>query len=89
MRPEPPLNELLVQRLPLPLAQLYRRAHNAKAPLERHQAAYYLWEAGLKLTGSLVVREYAQLKDRDPELAERLRNLARPMLGHLDPDFLR
>ena len=77
-----PLNESLVQRLPLPLAQLYRRAHNAKTPLERHQAAYYLWEAALKLTGSLAVCEYARLGDRDPELAERLKNLARPALGH-------
>ena len=47
-----PFDETLVQRLPLPLAQLYRRAHNAKSPLERHHAAYYLWEAALKLLGS-------------------------------------
>src|SRR5688572_14961080 len=31
-------NDDLARRLPLPLAQLYRRAHNAKSPLERHQA---------------------------------------------------
>jgi hypothetical protein len=38
----PPPDESLVRRLPLPLAQLYRRAHNAKTPLECHHLAYYL-----------------------------------------------
>jgi WD40 repeat protein/serine/threonine protein kinase len=75
-------DENLVRRLPLPLAQLYRRAQNAKTPLERHQAAYFLWEAALKLLGSIAVVEYAALKDHDPDLADRLRNLARPALGH-------
>ncbi len=75
-------NEDLLRRLPLPLAQLCRRAHNAKTPLERHQAAYYLWEASLKLLGSVAVVEYAELSDHDPQLEERLQNLARPSLGH-------
>lgn len=47
-----PCDEDLVRRLPLPLAPLYRRALNAKSALERHQAAYYLWEAELKLLSS-------------------------------------
>lgn len=76
------LDEDLLRRLPLPLAQLYRRAHNAKTPQERHHTAYYLWEAGLKLLGAVAVVEYAELSDQDPELAERLQNLARPALGH-------
>jgi len=41
------VDEALLARLPLPLAQLARRAHNAKTPLERHLTAYYLWEASL------------------------------------------
>ena len=53
-------DEDLVRRLPLPLAQLYRRAHNAKTPLERHNAAYYLWEAALKLLGSVAIVAYAE-----------------------------
>ncbi|HEV3263631.1 MAG TPA: protein kinase [Gemmataceae bacterium] len=77
-----PLDEQLVQRLPLPLAQLCRRAHNVRTPLERHQAAYYLWEAALKLLASVAVVEYADLRNHDPELVERLKNLARPSLGH-------
>src|SRR5947209_16875317 len=75
-------DETLVQRLPLPLAQLYRRAHNAKTALERHLTAFYLWEAGLKLLASVAVVEYAGHGEHDPELAERLQNLARPSLGH-------
>ena len=78
----PPADEDLVRRLPLPLAQLYRRAHNAKTPLERHQAAYYLWEAALKLLGSGAVVEYAEGSKHDPALAELLTSLARPAVGH-------
>src|SRR6516162_11427645 len=75
-------DEDLARRLPLPLAQLYRRAHNAKTPLERHLTAFYLWEASLKLLSSVVVVEYAGLGEPAPEIAERLKNLARPSLGH-------
>jgi formylglycine-generating enzyme required for sulfatase activity/serine/threonine protein kinase len=75
-------DETLIQRLPLPLAQLYRRAFNAKSALERHQAAFYLFEAGLKLLGSVCVVEYANLSEHDPALAEALENLSRPALGH-------
>jgi WD40 repeat protein/serine/threonine protein kinase len=74
-------NEDLLRRLPLPLAQLYRRAHNAKTPLERHLTAYYLWEAALKLLASGVVVEYAGRGRPDPQ-AEALQKLARPSLGH-------
>src|SRR4029077_14651306 len=75
-------DEDLVRRLPLPLAQLYRRAHNAKTALERHLTAYYLWEAGLKLLGSVAIVGYAEQGPADPQLAERLQNLTRPSLGH-------
>jgi WD40 repeat protein/serine/threonine protein kinase len=75
-------DEDLVRRLPLPLAQLYRRAHNAKTALERHHAAYYLWEAALKLLASAAVVEYAERAEHDPQLAERLENLSRPAVGH-------
>lgn len=72
----------LAQRLPLPLAQLYRRAHNAKAIRELHNNAYFLWEAGIKLLASIAIVEYAASPSNDPSLAERLQNLARPALGH-------
>ncbi|HEV3257978.1 MAG TPA: serine/threonine-protein kinase [Gemmataceae bacterium] len=76
------LDEQLLQGLPLPLAQLCRRSQNAKTPLERHLTAYYLWESALKLLGATAVVEYAELKDHDPELTEKLKNLARPSVGH-------
>src|SRR5580692_721161 len=75
-------DETLLQRLPLPLAQLYRRAHNAKTSLERHLTAFYLWEASLKLLASVAIVEYAESGTDNPELAERLQSLARPALGH-------
>src|SRR5579884_623772 len=76
------LDEAVVQRLPLPLSQLCRRAQNTKTFLERHQGAFYLWEAALKLLGSVAVVEYAELDRQDAEVAERLKSLARPALGH-------
>ncbi|HEV3257375.1 MAG TPA: hypothetical protein VG013_10880, partial [Gemmataceae bacterium] len=82
MNTEHTLDENLQHCLPLPLAQLYRRAHNAKTPLERHLTAYYAWEAALKLLGSVAMAEYAELAPSDSLLDERLQNLARPSLGH-------
>jgi serine/threonine protein kinase len=76
------VDEELVRRLPLPLARLYRRAHNAKTPLDRHQAAYFLWEASLKVLSATAVVAWAERGEHSPELAERLQNLARPSLGH-------
>ncbi len=78
----PTYDDALSRRLPLPLAQLYRRADNAKTALERHLTAFYLWEAGLKLLASVAIVEYAELPAPDPQLGERLQNLARPSLGH-------
>ncbi len=75
-------DENLLRLLPLPLAQLYRRGHNAKSVLERHQAGYYLWEAALKLLGSVAIAEFAERGEHDPELVERLQCLARPSTGH-------
>ncbi len=75
-------DETLGRRLPLPLAQLYRRAHNAKSALERHQTAYYLWETSLKLLASAAIVEFAESGVEDDDLTRRLQNLARPSLGH-------
>jgi serine/threonine protein kinase len=76
------IDEALVQRLPTPLARLVRRARNAKTPQDRHQAAFYLWEAALKLLGSVAVVEYAACAEHDPALVELLQSLARPSVGH-------
>ncbi len=83
MRNELPFEEALAQRLPLPLAQLYRRAHNAKTARDRHDTAYYLWEAALKLLGSAAVVSFLHAgRTPDAHLAEMLQNLARPAVGH-------
>ena len=74
-------DEELVRRLPLPLAQLYRRADCAVDPLKRHLAAFDLWEASLLLLASTAIVEYAERADPDPQIVEKLKNLARPHLG--------
>src|SRR5262245_19191882 len=71
-----------LDRLPLPLTQLHRRAHNARTALERHLTAFYLWETALRLPGATAVVEYVRHPDPDPRLAERLTILARPALEH-------
>ena len=75
-------DEELVRSLPLPLAQLYRRAHDAKTPLERHMMSYYLWQASLELLGSVAIVAYAERSEHDRALTERLTSLARPAVGH-------
>jgi serine/threonine protein kinase/dipeptidyl aminopeptidase/acylaminoacyl peptidase len=76
-------DDALLRRLPLPLAQLYRRAHNAKSVQERHHAGYYLWEAALKLLGCTAVVTYLHgARSPDARLADILQNLARPSVGH-------
>src|SRR4051794_29388263 len=83
MRPALPFDDELGRRLPLPLAQLYRRAHNAKSAQERHHTAYYLWEAALKLLGASAVGAFLSTGKRpEGDLADVLRNLARPSVGH-------
>ncbi len=37
-------------RLPLPVARLRRRAHNAKSSKDRHDTAYFAWEVSLRLS---------------------------------------
>lgn len=74
--------EDLVRRLPLPLAELYREAHNAGTDERRHHLAYYLWEATLRLIGSAALVEYLWCGEEQPDIEESLANLARPSVGH-------
>jgi WD40 repeat protein/serine/threonine protein kinase len=75
--------EGLIARLPLPLAQQYRRAHDYRlAPSERCYAAYYVWEAGLKLLASTAIVHYAAGQAVDETANSYLRFLARPAIGH-------
>ena len=51
-------------RLPLPLAQLYSRAYNAKDARARHDNAFYLCEALVKLAAAPAVACYLHEADR-------------------------
>jgi len=64
--------EDLVCGLPLPLAQLARRADHAKNALERHQAAYYLWEAAVQVLAATVCLEREARGRGALDLPERL-----------------
>ena len=82
MSPANPIDDNLVARLPLPLAQLYRRAHNAKTAQDRHHHAYYLAEATLKLAACVrigIALHYG-LEPRSA-LAQRLEQLCLPSTG--------
>jgi hypothetical protein len=72
-------------RLPLPLAQLYRRAYNEKSPQGRHSHYYYLLEALIKLSAAPSVacylREVQQGQPRVEAIDRLLCQLALPSLG--------
>jgi serine/threonine protein kinase len=72
-------------RLPLPLAQLYSRAYNAKDARGRHDNTYYLFEAFLKLAAApaaaVYLHEVQHGAARVPALDGLLAALALPSLG--------
>jgi serine/threonine protein kinase len=75
--------ERLLRTLPLPLAQLFRRALNGKSSIERHNNAYYLAEATLKLAASLRIGVWLEhALDTANPLARSLEALALPSAGH-------
>jgi hypothetical protein len=74
-----------VVRLPLPLAQLYNRAHNDEDPRDRHDNAFYLCEALVKLMATPLMMAYLhevqQGSQRVDEIDRLLVQLALPSLG--------
>src|SRR5438874_11684999 len=72
-------------RLPLPLAQLYSRAYNAKDARGRHDNSFYLCEALVKLAAAPAVAAYLDEVERGaarvPALDRLLAQLALPSLG--------
>ncbi len=72
-------------RLPLPLAQLYSRAYNAKDARGRHDNAFYLCEALVKLAAAPLIACYLdeaeQGAPRSEALDRLLAQLALPSLG--------
>jgi WD40 repeat protein len=73
-------------RLPLPLAQLYSRAYNAKDARARHDNTFYLLEALIKLAAAPAIAAYLhevrQGGPRAEALGPLLAQLALPSLGH-------
>src|SRR4051812_15655605 len=72
-------------RLPLPLAQLYSLAYNAKDPRGRHDNTFYLFEATVKLAAAPAVacylHELGHGAPRVEALDRLLVHLALPSLG--------
>ena len=60
----------------------YRRAVNAKSSRDAHDFAFYLWEAAIKLLAIAAIAQYRSDGASDVKIDERLKNLARPSLGH-------
>ena len=72
-------------RLPLPLAQLYSRAHNAKDNRTRHDNCFYIFESLIKLAACPLIGSYIDdLKRGKPHVEpvdQALSHLALPSLG--------
>jgi eukaryotic-like serine/threonine-protein kinase len=72
-------------RLPLPLAQLYDRAHNAKDPRARYDNTFYLFEVLIKLAAAPAIacylHEVGQKASHSKALDRILAQLALPSLG--------
>src|SRR4029079_7811350 len=78
-------NREYLLRVPLPLAQLYSRAFNAKDARSRHDNTFYLFEALIKLAAAPLVAAYLHGVQtgagRVAALDRLLLSLARPSLG--------
>lgn len=70
-----------LSNLPWPLAQALRRACNDKTAQGRHNAAYYFFEASLKLSACAQIGSYLALGCADPKLNEELKVLAKASAG--------
>ena len=81
MKSKTEFDQIFHVTLPLPLARLYARAHHAKGDRERHDQAFHLVEAGLKLAASALVARYRVSGRRSPKVDAALRTLALPSLG--------
>src|SRR3712207_1909350 len=74
-------------RVPLPLARLYDQAHNDNDPRRRHDSAFCLHEALVKLAAAVLIATYLEDADRELHRTEEidqllLTSLALPSLGH-------
>lgn len=77
----PSFDRVYQAALPLPLARLYARAFHAKGERERHDHAFHLLEASLKLAASALVARYRSGGERSAKVDAALGYLAMPSLG--------
>jgi len=76
------LTELL-STLPLPLAQVLRRALNGKSAVDKHNNAFYLAEVSMKLAATLRIGLWLdRALQPGGKVAGELESLALPSLGH-------
>src|SRR5262245_1726114 len=75
------LHDQHARDLPLPLAQLYRSAHNSLDREERHRHAFDLWDWGLRLLGAAAVVEYQTRGAVGAPVGDLLARLDRLTLG--------
>jgi hypothetical protein len=75
------IDHSLLNRLPLPLAQLYRRSFDAAEPMERHQSAWFLWESSLRLLACTALVELAERRSDHSAIFERASRFDRYALG--------
>ena len=74
---------VLLQTLPLPLAQLVLRALNAKNAPERHHNAYYLVECAIKCSAAARVGVWLErAATPGSDMARKLEALVLPSTGH-------
>lgn len=62
-------------RLPLPIAQLYSRAHNAKDGRGRHDNCFYLFEALIKLAACPLIGAYLEDAQRGGQRSQSIDKL--------------
>jgi WD40 repeat protein/serine/threonine protein kinase len=83
--PSTPYHREYLTRLPFPLGHLYNRAFNAKAARSRHDNAFYLFEALVKMASSVAIAGYAHgVRSGQPRAAaldRQLQQLASPSPG--------
>ncbi|MEM6552367.1 MAG: serine/threonine-protein kinase [Planctomycetota bacterium] len=84
--PSDRFDNALYLSLPLPLSHLYSRTFTSKTARARHDNAYYLFEALIKLTACPPIAAYCRGtslgKPRDPDLDRSLLHLRMPSVGH-------
>ena len=85
------IDRTLVDRLPLPVAQLRVCAANANSPMDAHQSAFFLGDMIVRLLGAVAVVEYshaAESRSRDrPRVAEPLTPDARSLAAARSHDY--